>query len=158
ADGSFQCLNDFFFSSRRRHTRFSRDWSSDVCSSDLPPTTVKRHTAQTLSRMAAKLRAGEFVVSVEIDPPVGTDATSSLERAAECAAAGVDCINIADGPRASARMGPVDMAMLLRQQVPGIEPIVHFCCRDRNILGMQADLIGANALGIHNILMITGDP
>jgi methionine synthase I (cobalamin-dependent)/5,10-methylenetetrahydrofolate reductase len=123
-----------------------------------PPTTVKRHTAQTLSRMAAKLRAGEFVVSVEIDPPVGTDATSSLERAAECAAAGVDCINIADGPRASARMGPVDMAMLLRQQVPGIEPIVHFCCRDRNILGMQADLIGANALGIHNILMITGDP
>jgi len=55
-------------------------------------------------------------------------------------------------------MGPIDMAMLLRDQVPGIEPIVHFCCRDRNILGMQADLIGANALSIFNILMITGDP
>lgn len=116
------------------------------------------NAAATPSRFAAKLRAGQFVVSVEIDPPVGTDATASLERAGECAAAGVDCINIADGPRATARMGPVDMAMLMRAQVPGIEPIVHFCCRDRNILGMQADLIGANALGIHNVLMITGDP
>ncbi len=119
---------------------------------------VQRHFAKTPASMSAKLRAGKFVVSVEIDPPVGTDAAHSLARAAECRDAGVDCINIADGPRASARMGPVDMAMLLRQQVPGIEPIVHFCCRDRNILGMQADLIGANALGIHNVLMITGDP
>lgn len=118
----------------------------------------KRHTARTPSRMADKLRAGKFVVSIEIDPPVGTDATESLKRAAECRDAGVDCINIADGPRATARMGPVDMAMLLKYQVQGIEPIVHFCCRDRNILGMQADLIGANALGIHNVLMITGDP
>jgi methionine synthase I (cobalamin-dependent)/5,10-methylenetetrahydrofolate reductase len=113
----------------------------------------------TPSRFAAKMRAGQFVVSVEIDPPVGTDATKSIEAARECAVSGmVDCINIADGPRATARMGPIDMAMLLREQVPGIEPIVHFCCRDRNILGMQADLIGANALNIFNILMITGDP
>lgn len=111
------------------------------------------------TRFAEKLRAGKFVVSVEIDPPVGTDAAKSLEAARECAESGmVDCINIADGPRATARMGPIDMAMLLRAQVPGIEAIVHFCCRDRNILGMQADLIGANALGIFNILMITGDP
>lgn len=114
--------------------------------------------ATTPSRMAAKLRAGQFVVSIEIDPPIGTDAASALDRARECRDAGVDCINIADGPRASARMGPVDMAMLLMRDVPGVEPIVHFCCRDRNILGMQADLIGANALGVHNVLMITGDP
>lgn len=113
----------------------------------------------TPSRFAAKIRANKFVVSVEIDPPVGTDATKSIEAAREAALSGmVDCINIADGPRATARMGPIDMAMLLRDQVSQIEPIVHFCCRDRNILGMQADLIGANALGIHNILMITGDP
>jgi len=113
----------------------------------------------TPSRLQAKLRAGEFVVSVEIDPPVGTDARSALDAARQCAESGiVDAINIADGPRATARMGPIDMAMLLRAQVRGVEPIVHFCCRDRNILGMQADLIGANALGIHNILMITGDP
>jgi homocysteine S-methyltransferase len=119
---------------------------------------VKPHRAKTPSRLAAKLRAGEFVVSIEIDPPVGTDAAHSLELAGVCRDAGIDAINIADGPRASARMGPVDMAILLDRQVGGIEPIVHFCCRDRNLLGMQADLIGANALGIHNVLMITGDP
>src|SRR5690606_41429451 len=100
----------------------------------------------------------KFVVSIEIDPPVGTDATKSLEAAAVCRDAGIDAINIADGPRATARMGPIDMAMLLRDHVPGIEPIVHFCCRDRNLLGMQADLIGANALDIFNILMKTVDP
>lgn len=114
---------------------------------------------ETPSRFQEKIEAGEFVVSIEIDPPVGIDAASSLEAARRCAESGmVDCINIADGPRATARMGPIDMAMLLRDHVEGVEPIVHFCCRDRNILGMQADLIGANALGIHNILMITGDP
>ncbi|MCB2155541.1 bifunctional homocysteine S-methyltransferase/methylenetetrahydrofolate reductase [bacterium] len=121
-------------------------------------TKVAKKCAETPSRMAERLRAGKFVVSIEIDPPVGTDATRSLERAAQCRDAGVDCINIADGPRATARMGPVDMAVLLDRQVGGIEPIAHFCCRDRNLLGMQGDLIGANALGIHNILMITGDP
>ncbi len=113
---------------------------------------------ETPSALAAKLRAGEFVVSIEIDPPIGTEAGRALEAARKCRDAGIDAINIADGPRATARMGPIDMAMLLRDHVPGIEPIVHFCCRDRNLLGMQADLIGANALSIHNILMITGDP
>lgn len=119
---------------------------------------VQMKQFDTPSRLQAKLKAGQFAVSIEIDPPVGTDASKSLEAAAICRDAGIDAINIADGPRATARMGPMDMAMLLREQVPGIEPIVHFCCRDRNILGMQADLIGANALGVHNILMITGDP
>ncbi len=113
---------------------------------------------ETPSALAAKLRAGKFVVSIEIDPPIGTDPAPSLKAMAACRDAGVDCINIADGPRATARMGPIDMALLLRQHVPGIEPIVHFCCRDRNILGLQADMIGANALGLHNILIITGDP
>ncbi len=120
---------------------------------------VEMKVVETPSRLQAKLQAGEFAVSVEIDPPVGTSVEKSLQAAARCAESGiVDCINIADGPRATARMGPMDMAMLLRDAVPSVEPIVHFCCRDRNILGMQADLIGANSLGVHNILMITGDP
>jgi homocysteine S-methyltransferase len=120
--------------------------------------TIASCRADTDSRIAAKLRSGQFVVSVEIDPPIGTDPAQALAQCALCREAGVDCINIADGPRASARMSPIDMAVLLLREVPGIEPIVHFCCRDRNILGMQADLIGANAIGIHNILCITGDP
>ncbi len=120
------------------------------------PVVVRR--SETPSRLAARLRAGQFAVSVEIDPPQGTDATRALEGAARCRDAGIDCINIADGPRASARMSPIDMAVLLNRDVGGIEPIVHFCCRDRNILGLQADLIGANAIGVYNVLCITGDP
>jgi homocysteine S-methyltransferase len=120
--------------------------------------TVEVRPSETPSRMAARLRAGEFVVSIEIDPPIGTDASKALGEAAMCRDAGVDCINIADGPRASARMSPIDMAVLLNREVGGIEPIVHFCCRDRNLLGLQADLIGANAIGVYNILCITGDP
>lgn len=116
-----------------------------------------RHV-ETRSRLAGILRSGGFAISVEIDPPIGTDPTKSIEAAAVCRDAGIHCINIADGPRASARMGPVDMALLLNRHVGGIEPIVHFCCRDRNLLGLQADMIGANALGIANILFITGDP
>lgn len=120
--------------------------------------TIEVRPSETPSRMAERLRAGAFVVSVEIDPPIGTDPAQALAAAAKCRDAGVDCINIADGPRASARMSPIDMAVLLNRDVPGIEPIVHFCCRDRNLLGMQADLIGANAIGVYNILCITGDP
>jgi homocysteine S-methyltransferase len=69
---------------------------------------------------------------------------------------GVDVINIADGPRASARMSPFALAVLMQKQ--GVEPIIHYCCRDRNLLGMQADLIGFNAVGLKNLLIVTGDP
>lgn len=117
-----------------------------------------RPSATAPTRFAEKVRAGKFVVSIEIDPPAGTDAEKALDAAEQCAREGIDCINIADGPRATARMGPIDMAILLGRRTKAIEPIVHFCCRDRNILGLQADLIGANALGIHNVLVITGDP
>lgn len=114
--------------------------------------------ARTASRLAKRLRRGEFVVSIEIDPPLGTELGKTLDAARICRDAGVDCINIADGPRASARMGPVDMALILNREIGGIEPLVHFCCRDRNILGLQADFIGAFALGLRNVLVITGDP
>ena len=109
------------------------------------------------SRMSAKLAAGKFVVSVEIDPPKGTNIQKSLEAAKACHDAGVDCINIADGPRASARMNPTSMAVILERDI-GIETIIHYCCRDRNLLGIQSDLLGAHALGLRNVLIITGDP
>lgn len=113
--------------------------------------------ADTPSRLAAKIRDGKYVVSVEIDPPQGSDPDKSLEKTRILCDTCVDAINIADGPRALARMGPLAMALRVRDEV-GIEPIIHFCCRDRNILGMQADLFGANTLGVVNILAITGDP
>lgn len=109
------------------------------------------------SKLSAKLLSGKFAVSVEIDPPKGTSFTKALEAAKQCKDAGVDCINIADGPRASARMNPSSMAVILERDV-GIETIIHYCCRDRNLLGMQSDLLGANALGLRNVLIVTGDP
>jgi homocysteine S-methyltransferase len=99
----------------------------------------------------------KFAVSVEIDPPKGTAFAKALEASKQCYDAGVDCINIADGPRASARMSPMSMAVILEREI-GIETIIHYCCRDRNLLGMQSDLLGANALGLRNVLIITGDP
>lgn len=107
--------------------------------------------------LSKKLAEGKFVVAVEIDPPKGVDLSTVLEGAKLLKNARVDAINIADGPRASARMSPLSLAMIFKDQL-GVETIIHYCCRDRNLLGMQADLIGAHALGLRNVLMITGDP
>ncbi len=113
--------------------------------------------AKERSKFAKKLLEGKFVVSVEIDPPRGTSFEKALKAAEELYKFGVDAINIADGPRATCRMSPFALSVIFKEQV-GIEPILHYCCRDRNILAMQADLLGANALNIRNILIITGDP
>lgn len=99
----------------------------------------------------------KFAISVEVDPPLGIDPAKAIEGARVLKEMGVDAVNIADGPRAMARMSPMALATLIKDQV-GIETIVHYCCRDRNLLGMQMDLIGAEALGLHNMLIITGDP
>lgn len=109
------------------------------------------------TEFARRLYAGKFCVSVELDPPRGVEAQKAVEGAAMLQEAGVDVVNIADGPRAVARMGPASLAQLVRQH-SGMEAVVHYCCRDRNLLGMQMDLLGANALGLRNILAITGDP
>jgi homocysteine S-methyltransferase len=109
------------------------------------------------SSLAAKLVAGRFVCSVEISPPKSPDPTKALERIARLREGGVDAINIPDGPRASARMSSAALAVLATRDV-GIEVILHYCCRDRNLLGMQSDLLGAGALGIRNVLIVTGDP
>ena len=109
------------------------------------------------SSFANKLYSGKFCISVELDPPRGLDPTKALAGATFLKEQGIDVVNIADGPRAVARMGPGAMANLVHKQC-GMESVVHVCCRDRNILGLQMDLIGAHALGQHNILAVTGDP
>ncbi len=118
----------------------------------LPPVPVAERT-----EFARRLYSGKFCVSVELDPPRGLDPERSVRGAAWLKARGIDVINIADGPRATARMGPMALGLLARG-ASGIESVIHYCCRDRNLLGMQMDLIGAHALGMRNVLAVTGDP
>ncbi len=109
------------------------------------------------SRLGAKLASGEFVTMVEIVPPKGTDIRKELEGARFLKSVGVDGINIPDSPRASARMSNQALSLLVQQEV-GIEAILHYTCRDRNVLCIQSDLLGAAATGIRNLICITGDP
>ena len=109
------------------------------------------------SRLGAKIARGEFVTMVEIVPPKGTNIQKELEGARFLKSVGVDGINIPDSPRASARMSNQALSLLLQQQA-GIEAILHYTCRDRNVLCIQSDLLGAAATGIHNLICITGDP
>jgi homocysteine S-methyltransferase len=109
------------------------------------------------SKWAGKIARGEFVTSVEIVPPRGVDASKMLRDTAALRDAGVDAVNVPDGPRAQSRMGALLTSVLIEQQV-GIETVTHYCCRDRNLLGMLSDLLGAAAVGLRNILLITGDP
>ena len=110
------------------------------------------------STFAAKLASAEgFAVSVEVNPPTGLDAGRSVEAARMLQAAGVDVINIADGPRASVRMANWALALEVRREL-GMESLVHFCMRDRNLLGLQSDLLAFHALGLHNLVVVTGDP
>lgn len=110
------------------------------------------------SRFAARLCRGEFLVTVELTPPKSPDLTKILDASRALRDTGlVDAINIPDGPRASSRVSPLATAVRIEREA-GIETILHYCCRDRNMLGMQSDLLGACALGLRNLLIITGDP
>jgi len=109
------------------------------------------------SRLGAKLAAGSFVTTVEIVPPKGVDPAPMLQQCRQLKAAGVDAVNVPDGPRAQSRMGALLSGLLIEREV-GIESVVHYACRDRNLLGMLSDLLGAAASGLHNLLLITGDP
>jgi len=106
---------------------------------------------------SAKLARGEKVTSVEITPPRSIDLQPMLQKCQICKEAGVDAINIPDGPRASARISPMVAALAIEKDV-GIETVLHYCCRDRNLIGMQSDLLGGYAGGLRNYLIITGDP
>jgi len=109
------------------------------------------------SQLGAKLAAGKFVAFVEILPPRGVDASKEIAGARMCKEHGIDCINVPDGPRASARLSAQVTCQLIQQHA-GIEAVLHFCCRDRNILGIQSELLGAHAVGVRNLICITGDP
>ncbi len=107
------------------------------------------------SGLASKL-GKKFVVSVEVNPPSGVDPSKAVTGALNLVKNGVDVINIADGPRASARMSNLALAVKMLRE--GIEPLVHVCCRDRNLLGLMGHVMGAHELGIRNLVIITGDP
>jgi homocysteine S-methyltransferase len=109
------------------------------------------------SQLGAKLASGDFLTMVEIVPPKGTDIHKELEGARFLKSVGVDGINIPDSPRASARMSNQALSLLVQQQI-GIEAVLHYTCRDRNVLCIQSDLLGAAATGIRNLICITGDP
>lgn len=111
----------------------------------------------SMTRLQEKLAAGEFVVSVELDPPKGLNPAKILEGAALLQEAGVHCINIADSPMARVRMSCLALARLIQDHL-GIETIIHFTTRDRNLMALQSELLGAHALGIRNILALSGDP
>jgi methionine synthase / methylenetetrahydrofolate reductase(NADPH) len=109
------------------------------------------------SKWSAKIAGGEKVCTLELVPPSGITAEKMLVNAKSIKEAGIDAINIPDGPRASSRMSAIVTAIMIEQRV-GIETILHYTCRDRNLVGMQADMLGAHAIGLRNLLLITGDP
>jgi homocysteine S-methyltransferase len=116
-----------------------------------PPTLAQR------SKIGSMVAAGEFVTMVEIVPPKGIDCSKELNGAAELHKLGVDAINVPDSPRASARMSAQSLCVQIQQNV-GIETILHYTCRDRNVLSIQSDLLGASSIGLKNVLCLTGDP
>jgi methionine synthase I (cobalamin-dependent)/5,10-methylenetetrahydrofolate reductase len=118
---------------------------------------VEPEAMATRSNWGRKIAGGEFVTTIEITPPKGPNPETMIESVKSIKAAGVDAVNVPDGPRAQNRMGAIAVAVLLQQRV-GIETVLHYCCRDRNLLGMHSDLLGCAALGLHNLLLITGDP
>ncbi|HMO81662.1 MAG TPA: bifunctional homocysteine S-methyltransferase/methylenetetrahydrofolate reductase [Pyrinomonadaceae bacterium] len=124
---------------------------------DLTPEDVRVVPAVERSNWSRKVALGEFVTSVEVLPPKGCDAVKTLDSIRLLKDHGVDAVNIPDGPRAQTRMSAQATAVLVERDI-GIEAVLHYCCRDRNLLGMMSDLLGAAALGLHNLLIITGDP
>jgi homocysteine S-methyltransferase len=141
-------------SPRAQHASFGGATAHVV---ELTAPDVKVVPAEERSAWGGKIARGEFVTSVEVLPPKGVDAQKTLDSIRLLKNAGVDGVNIPDGARAQSRMSALATAVLVEQQI-GIETVLHYCCRDRNLLGMMSDLLGAAALGLRNILVITGDP
>ena len=117
-----------------------------------PPVSLKEK-----SNLGKKIAAGEPVSCIELTPPRGVNMGKVIENAIICAEYGVDAINIPDGPRASARLSPLVTALQI-EQAADIETVLHICCRDKNLIGLQSDLLGVQAMGLRNVLLITGDP
>jgi homocysteine S-methyltransferase len=126
-------------------------------SSGPAPKEIPAVPLENRSPLGAKLARGEFVTMVEIVPPKGIDIRKEVEGARFLKSVGVDAVNIPDSPRASARMSNQALSLLIQREV-GIDAILHYTCRDRNVLCIQSDLLGAAAVGIRNLICITGDP
>jgi homocysteine S-methyltransferase len=109
------------------------------------------------SRWGKRLASGQKVTSIELTPPHGVAIDKFIDKARLCERMGINAVNLPDGPRASSRLSPIAAAAKIEQET-GIETIVHFCCRDRNLIGIQSDIFGAHVLGLRNLLIITGDP
>jgi homocysteine S-methyltransferase len=134
-----------------------RTASAQVVGGPVPTAAIPAVPLEQRSSLGAKLARGEFVTMVEIVPPKGIDIAKEVEGARFLKSVGVDAVNIPDSPRASARMSNQALSLLIQRDV-GIDAILHYTCRDRNVLCIQSDLLGAAAVGIKNLICITGDP
>jgi homocysteine S-methyltransferase len=131
--------------------------TAEAASPELVENKVQPPPLGERSKIGSMIASGDFVTLVEIVPPKGIDCSKEIEGAAQLHRLGVDAINVPDSPRASARMSAQSLCVQIQQQV-GIETVLHYTCRDRNILSIQSDLIGASSIGLKNILCLTGDP
>ena len=131
--------------------------SAHISGGQATPKAVPAVPLERRSPLGAKLARGEFATMVEIVPPKGIDVGKEIEGARFLKSVGVDAVNIPDSPRASARMSNQALSLLIQRDV-GIDAVLHYTCRDRNVLGIQSDLLGAAAVGIRNLICITGDP
>ena len=131
--------------------------ASKVSLHELKPPDVTVVPAEERSNWARKIAKGEFVTTVEVLPPKGCNPWKTLDAIRLLKTVGVDGVNIPDGPRAQTRMGAMATALMVQREI-GMEAVLHYCCRDRNLLGMMSDLLGAAAMGLRNLLLITGDP
>ena len=132
--------------------RVAEGGAAVVVTSETPPAPLGQR-----SRIGALVEQGAFVALVEIVPPRGIDCSKEIEGARLLASIGVHAINVPDSPRASARMSAQSLCIQIQQHT-SIDTILHYTCRDRNILSIQSDLLGASSIGLHNILCLTGDP
>jgi 5,10-methylenetetrahydrofolate reductase len=123
----------------------------------LPPSGREATLAAGPLTLRDKLAAGRFLVSVEIDPPVGLDARRALRAAALMKEAGADAVNVGDSPTARVRMSPWALCLLIQRE-EGIETVMHYTTRDRNAMAIHSDMVGCHALGVRNILCLRGDP
>ena len=128
-----------------------------LAAAPLPATALEPVPLAERSRLASRVAAGRFVATVEIVPPKGVNPQPMFDQCRQLRAAGVDAVNVPDGPRAQSRMGALLSGLMIQREV-GLEAVVHYACRDRNLLGMLSDLLGAAASGLNNLLIVTGDP
>ncbi|MGH9897329.1 MAG: bifunctional homocysteine S-methyltransferase/methylenetetrahydrofolate reductase, partial [Pyrinomonadaceae bacterium] len=143
--------------SPKQHFQQVVDQAKPIRVEEITPSDIEIVPPEERSNWSRRITNGEFVTTVEVLPPKGCDAAKTLEQIKLLKTAGVNAVNIPDGPRAQTRMSAQATAVLVEREI-GIETVLHYCCRDRNLLGMMSDLLGAAGLGLRNLLLITGDP